>query len=323
MAQITETRALIIFLDSIKTDSTKANYVYWLNRYLEWKKAENHDELLKDGQDKIQTDIEDYVMKMKSDHKSKSTIKISLYALFHFFMMNRIILNEKLIKKLLPEEDSKKRQAYSNEDVKAILSAIEVSKIKKHKRWVFRKPRARAIIHFFASTGVRLGSIPDMKFGDIEKFQDDCYCVKVYANTRYEYLTFLTPEASFFLDEYLATRDDLTKDSSLFQMSYPAIRKLITRLVIKAKITPVTTKTQKDYFSEQSSTRLFLDIPVVHGFRSRWNTIMKSNNTINKSMIESMMGHQSSIALDESYFRPTRENLFAEFKKGIQALTIF
>ena len=145
MAQKEETRSYVIFLDSLKTDSTKANYVYWLNRYLEWKKAKTHDDLLTDGQDKIQTDIEDYVMKMKSDHKSKSTIKISLYALFHFFMMNRIILNEKLIKKLLPEDDSKKRQAYSNEDVKAILSAIEVSKIKKHKRWVFKKPRARSM----------------------------------------------------------------------------------------------------------------------------------------------------------------------------------
>ncbi|MGY5152149.1 MAG: hypothetical protein ACW9XA_07765 [Candidatus Nitrosopumilus sp. bin_6a] len=38
--------------------------------------------------------------------------------------------------------------------------------------------------------------------------------------------------------------------------------------------------------------------------------------------IELMLGH-TSIALDEAYLRPTREVLFSEYKKGINALTLF
>ncbi|MCE9651855.1 MAG: site-specific integrase [Nitrosarchaeum sp.] len=315
-------------MDSLKTDSTKDNYIYWLNKYLDYTKKKNHDELLQDTPDQIQLKIEDYVMGLKRRQKSKSAIKVSLYALFHFFAMNRVILNEKIIKKLMPEEDSKKRQAYTTEDVTKILEAIDNNKIKKHKKWYFRKPRARALVHFFASSAVRLGSIPIMKFEDIEKIEN-CYLIRVYAKTRHEYLTFLTPEASKSLDDYLATRTNLINDSSLFEMNYDAIRRLIYRLIIRAKVSPFTTVIKENSWNKidqdwnKTSSRLFLDVPMVHGFRSRWNTIMKNNNEINKSSIEVMMGHTPEIKLDANYYKPTKENLFQEFKKGIDPLTIY
>ncbi|MGI0056346.1 MAG: hypothetical protein ACREAK_03100 [Nitrosarchaeum sp.] len=327
LVQIKETRSYTIFLESLKTDSTKNNYIYFLNKYLDYTKKQTHDELLKETPEKIQQSIDDYVVSMKYS-KSKSTIKLYIYAISHFFAINGVTLNDEMIQKLLPDENSKKEQTYSTNDVKKILEAIDISKIKRHTKWYFRKPRARALIHFFASSGVRLGSIPYMKFGDIEKI-GQCYCVRVYANTRHEYLTFLTPEASKSLNEYLATRTNLTINSSLFDMKYDAIRRLISRLVVKANVTstfPVTqdrtwNKTKQDWCG--TSTRLFLDVPMVHGFRSRWNTIMKNNNDINKSMIEVMMGHTPEIKLDANYYRPTKENLFLEFQKGIDALTIY
>ena len=328
MAQIEETRSYQIFLDALKSDATKSNYIYWLNKYLEWKKSKNHDELLKDTPDKIQTDIEDYIRYMKNENKSKGSIKITIYALFHFFSMNRVILNERIIKKLLPEEDAKSRKTYSTEDVKKIIEAINISKIKKHKKWFFRKPRAKALILFFASSGVRLGSIPDIKIGHLEKIQD-CYCVKIYAETRYEYLTFLTPEASYALDQYLKTRENLKDEDSLFQMNYDQIRKLIARLIIKAKIVSLNKITNPRAYNRKTNnwdltqTRMFLDIPMIHGFRSRYNTIMKNDNTINKSAIEVMMGHTRKIKLDANYYIPTKNDLFLEFSKGIEALTVY
>lgn len=328
LAQIEETRSYQIFLDTLKSDATKNNYIYWLNKYLEWKKYQNHDELIKDTPDKIQTDIEDYVRFMKDKNKSKGAIKITIYALFHFFGMNRVILNERIIKKLVPEEDAKSRKTYSTEDVKKIIEAIEISKIKKHKKWYFRKPRAKALILFLASSGVRLGSIPDVKIGHLEKIQD-CYCVRIYAETRYEYLTFLTPEATYALDQYLKTRKNLGKDDFLFQMNYDQIRKLISRLIIKAKIVSFN-KTEnprcynpKTKRNDYTRIRMFLDVPMVHGFRSRYNTIMKNDNTINKSAIEVMMGHTPEIKLDANYYKPTKEILFLEFSKGIEALTVY
>ena len=322
-----EQRSYKIFLESLKTDSTKQNYIYWLNRFLTWKtlknpSIQNHDDLLKETQDHIQTSVEDYVMSMGTSSKSKYAVKISTYALFHFFAMNRVILNERLIKKLIPDHNEPpKRKTYSNDDIEAILKAIELTKIKKHKRWVYLKPRAKAIIQVLASSGVRLGGLIGLKFGDIERIEDS-YSIKVYANTRYEYITFITPQASKYLDLYLATRSDLTPESKLFDLGYIATRQLISRLVIKAQVTTLTEVQRMDYFTNKRKTRIFKDIPIVHGFRSRFNTILKSNNEINKSMIESMIGHKPTIALDENYFKPTRDSLWNEYKKGIEQLTI-
>ena len=243
--------------------------------------------------------------------------------------MNRVILNEKIIKNLArPTEreeraEKRKRQAYTTEDVKAILQAIDLSKIKKHKRWFYKKPRAKAIIYFFASTGCRLGAINDLKVKDLSKIEN-CYAVNFYSySEKSKYIGFLTPEASQFLDEYLATRKDLTEDSKLFDLSYSAIRKILSRLVKKARVGGVTKITIDTRLPKKLEPREFLDIPAVHGFRSRWNTIMKLNKDINPIMIELIMGHKPKIALDTNYFRPTKENLYLEFKKGIEDLTIF
>lgn len=323
--EIEETKSYRIFLASIKTNSTKENYVYWLNRYLAFKKAKNHDELLLGGQDQIQTDLENYVMDMKNHQKSKYAINITLASLFLFFEMNRIILNKRIINQLAKESEEEElargihvRQAYTSKDIKAIIQAIDVTKIKKHRRWVYRKPRAKSIILFFASSGIRLGALPKITLGDLTKIEN-CYRVQIYPNTKSQYTTFISPEASLALDEYLATRQNLTKDDLVFNMKYPAIRKLITRLVFKAKVIPSTLRSK----SNNPQARTFLNIPIVHGFRYFYNTTMKGQSSINVSCIESMMGHSHQIKLDESYFKPTDAQLFTEYKKGIESLTIF
>ena len=326
-----ECRSYTIFLNTIKTDSTKDNYVYWLTKYLEYKQKDNdsiltHDDLIKDPPEKIQTDFENYILYLKNHRKSVHAIKMSVFSLLRFFSMNRIILNEKILKELIPrDESSHKRQTYSDEDIVKILNARNIHKIKKHRNWWYTKPRSKAIILFFASSGVRLGGLESLTYGDIEEIED-CFSVKVYAGTKYEYLTFITPQARKALEEYLGLRKNLTHDSKLFDIEYDAIRKLLERLVTKAKVTPIQMKKVRQWNNETIDVDLvekhFKEVPVVHGFRSRWNTIMKSNNEINKSMIELMMGHKPEIKLDENYFKPTKENLFEEYKKGITTLTV-
>ena len=44
---------------------------------------------------------------------------------------------------------------------------------------------------------------------------------------------------------------------------------------------------------------------------------------INPNLIELMLGHTTTIKLDESYLKPTKEKLFLEFQKGITDLTVF
>ena len=330
LAQLQECRSYTIFLNTIKTDSTKDNYVYWLTKYLEYRQNDNsdiltHDDLIKDPPEKIQTDFENYILYLKNHRKSVHAIKMSVFSLLRFFSMNRIILNEKILKELIPrDENTHKRQAYTTEDIIKILNAIDIHKIKKHKNWWYTKPRAKSLILFFASSGVRLGAIPDLKYQDIEPIEN-CYSVKVYSNTKYEYLTFVTPQARRALDEYLKTRDKIEPESQLFDMKYDTIRFVMNYLINKARVTPVEVKKSLNHINKgefEFIERHWKQTPAVHGFRSRWNTIMKSDNSINKSMIELMMGHKPSIALDENYFKPTRENLFNEYKKAIPALTL-
>ena len=57
-----------------------------------------------------------------------------------------------------------------------------------------------------------------------------------------------------------------------------------------------------------------------HGFRKRFDTILKLNKDVNDNIIEKMLGHKKG--LDGVYFQPTIEQMFNEFKNGITDLTV-
>jgi hypothetical protein len=59
-----------------------------------------------------------------------------------------------------------------------------------------------------------------------------------------------------------------------------------------------------------------------HGFRKRFDTVLKSNKSVNISLAEKLMGHSTSIPLDNSYFKPVIDQLFDEYQKVIPELII-
>jgi len=64
------------------------------------------------------------------------------------------------------------------------------------------------------------------------------------------------------------------------------------------------------------------NIQTDHGFRKRFNTLLKSNDKANPSLVEKLMGHHGVFALDGSYLTPSLETLFNEFKKHTLEITI-
>jgi len=62
------------------------------------------------------------------------------------------------------------------------------------------------------------------------------------------------------------------------------------------------------------------DIAVCGSFRKRFNTILKKNPNISFTTAEIMMDH--SVNQEPSYNKPTKQELFEEFKKAIPELTI-
>ena len=55
-----------------------------------------------------------------------------------------------------------------------------------------------------------------------------------------------------------------------------------------------------------------------HGFRKRFNTILKLDNSVNHNVAEKLMGHKNG--LDGVYLTPTVNELFAEFRKAMHKI---
>jgi len=322
MSQALESKALNEFTKVLHNKITRKQYLYHLNKYLTWSGLESYDGLVSRSIEEIQTSLENYCASLQDDGHKRGYLKLSFASLTLFFGMNNKIINKVRISKMIqPQEEGIGGDAYTTEDVQKILKAIDITKNKIH-----TKPRTKALVHFLASTGCRLGAIPLVRIRDLEKIEN-CYSVKIYNGHAEEYNTFLTPEASRALNQYLKdpiftkydeiyTRHFPTKeevlsweDRHVFPLNYDGVRTLINRLVRKAGL-------------DQTKTGERYDKPLNHAFRKRWNTILKSNNDINSNLIELMLGHSLTYKLDKHYLKPTKEKLFLEFQKGIDDLTI-
>lgn len=317
--------ALRKFFSAIKADWTKKQYVFLLEKYLAWKNCKEYDELLKDNSIQIQSDIENYIAKLRSENLSKTYIKQNAYSLILFFSMNDIILNTTKLYKITSAVQIQSHSlgnAYTDEQVRKILETIPTKQTPKNH---IKHLRTKALVHLIASSGVRIGAIHNLSLWDLIPFKNT-YALKVYANSKPdEYTAFITPQAKKVLDEYLSERfgksDFLPRtprpakieqnhDNFVFDLNHDNIRNLLLRLLRKAQVRNKVEGTSK------------YEIPLIHGFRKRFNTILKNNKEINISAIEKLMGHSTTVQLDNSYYKPTLDQLFTEYEKGIEGLEI-
>jgi len=299
---LVESRALDIFLSVIKTESTKQNYLYWLDRWLKICDKQTYDELLVDSEKVIQIDIENYLLELKKT-RPRRAIELAIYPLLLFYSMNDVRLNEKRIKKMFPAHTTKGGgDKYSSEQVSAIINTLH----KKYKRRKLKTLRNIAIFHLLQSTGIRIGAVPGVKLKDLTPIEN-CYAVKVYADTKDEYFTFTTPQARKAIVEYLEVTNDST--GLLFDISYHALRVMIYRAVKKADVRYKTNPDSKRY-----------DIPMAHGLRKRVATALKESPNSHYEMTEKIIGH--SLGLNVSYFKPDLKTLFLEYSKSVKTLKV-
>ena len=90
-------------------------------------------------------------------------------------------------------------------------------------------------------------------------------------------------------------------------MSLESIANMIKRILRISNLRGI--KTDSRYEVQQN-----------HGFRKRFNTILKMNRNISPAVTEKLMGHK--INLDGVYFVPEIDDLFTEFRKAIPELTV-
>jgi len=303
-------RSLTLYYSAIKSEKTRENYNMHLDKFREYFIIKDFDSLTKIPPQKIQKMIEDYILYLRNQNRSRSTIKNMISSLRLFFSMNDITCNWTKLKKMLPEQKKPRGdKPYSTEQVRQIL------------RYFNRLPLFYAITLFISASGVRAGFCEELKIKHLLDMPNGCKAVKVYADSKDEYITFIHSEAVQALEEYFDYRrrkgEKLTPDSWVFAKTTDPTKPLRTQ--------DITVR-----FSHSLSNKIDLgevignrrDIMLVHGLRKRFNTILKSNLTINSNHAEKLMGHSVTFPLDDRYHKPAIEVLFEEYQKAIPDLMI-
>jgi len=207
-----EQRSMLLFEQTIKSPYTLRNYREHLKAFLKFTKLKDCDSLLKPSKDDIQILLEDYVMHLKKTVNPNS-VDTMMRGIKHFYVINKIGLYWDLIHKLFPEKIKPSGfMPFDTDDIRNMLS-VTTSK------------RNKAIIHFLASTGSRVGIFDyPLSMKHLKSMDNGCMAVLVYADEIDEYWSFLTPEATDSLNDYFQQRQDdgekFTKDSPIFRSKY-------------------------------------------------------------------------------------------------------
>ena len=310
-------RSLLLFEESIKSPVTRSNYLDHLDRFLKFTNLKDYDSLLKLDSEQLQTILEDYVMYLKNT-VSPNSVPVYMTGVKHFFTMNRIKIFWEIINKMFPEKVKRSGQkAWTNEHIQKMLE-FNTSK------------RNRAIIHIMASTGARIGIFNyPLQMQHLKDMGDGYKAILIYADEPEEYWAFLTPEATNALEEYFEERRN---DNEKFYPESPIIRVMYRLGIEKAKpigrnaVISMIFRSINRSGIKRTRVHKHFDIQMDHGFRKRFNIILKLNNNVNSNIAEKIMGHSVTIPLDGTYLPSTDsrviEKCFEEFKKAIPELTI-
>jgi integrase/recombinase XerD len=303
-------RSIIRFEQGIKSKRTLNNYRDHLKHFKLFAKFENFDSLIIKPVEEIQTMVEDYLIHIK-ENRHPNSVPILMLGVRHFFVMNRIPLYWEIIRKMYPPRTkSAGFKPWTTEQIRKML-------------WATPSKRNRALVHFLASTGARIGVIDEkftMKY--LEDVSDGCKAVLLYPDDNEEYWAFLTPEASHALDEYHEEREKrgeiIDEHSPIFRRDYSRGKKVIP--IQRSGIISIMYRVIQNAGLERTKVNHHFDTQMDHGFRKRFNTILKLKNNVNSNVAEKLLGHKNG--LDGVYLKPTREQCFTEFLKAISELMI-
>jgi site-specific recombinase XerD len=293
-------QALELFLSSIRSPMTRDKYSIYFNKYQEFI---GFDDLFCGNNSRlIEQKIIEYLTHMKNKGKGYSTIHNYAASILAFYKINDVSLNITKINKFIPVvQKVRKDRAYTHVEIAKLLEIAD--------------ERSRVIILLMTSSGIRVGALPLLRLGNLEDSK-----LIIYENDREEYFTFITPECQKAIDAYLDFRtrygEKLGKNSPLVreqfntkdpfhikkprQLTIPMINWILIHLEEKAGI---RTK----------------EVTATHGFR-KFFTTQVINAKVNPEIREMLLGHK--IGLASAYYRPTDEEMYQEYLKAVDLLTI-
>ena len=305
---------------------------------MEFVKADNPDDLIKmaaknrnttDHQYQtkklIEENLKTWILCLRKEHPNLSakSIRKYVYPIIAFYILNDVVeqINTKKLWRFLPQNHRPiEDRAYTVEEIAKLLEAAD--------------ERTRVIILLLASTGMRIGALADLTISDLEPIED-FYKIRVYAGFDEQYFTYCTPECRSAIDSYIDFRKrlgekNITAASPLFREDFDIQdkknaanpRKISRDAIIKsmwlhAYRNGIRTP-QTHGRGSGKRTELYLN----HGLRKFFNTqLIKAR--IRPQIKELLMGHNiKGIQLDNSYYKPTLDEMIEEYKTAIPILTI-
>ena len=336
-------------IDSL-SDSTKTTYGSYMRSLYEYTGLRNQSEFLELSDSDLQKIMEDFLRHLKKRVKNNEISPNTVPKLFKAYKIllevnyREYAVKWKPISMQFPKGEKRSgHKPWTTPHIQLFLDACGKSLKKK------------ALIHFQASTGGRVGVhndpllIKHMVKMETPELGYHCYAILVYADADesvsdkdaristgneedendYSFFVFLTPEAARALDKYHAWRKQkynevFTEDTPIFasvnknqradlkvgdmyQMTGNAFRHLMEELIENSSV-------------NRTKKRNRFDIMIDHGYRKRFNTVLKLDSEVNANIAEKLMQHAKG--LDGAYLTPTREQCFTEFIKAISELTL-
>lgn len=193
----------------------------------------------------------------------------------------------------------RKDRAYTHEEIHKLLQIAD--------------ERMGVVILLLSSSGIRIGALCTLRLRYLENNK-----VTVYENTKEEYITFITPECKQAIDLYIDMRarygENITGDSFLIREQFD-VRAIFTK---PRCISETALQIKLIDLTKRVGVRT-KDVPIAHGFRKYFTTQLV-NSKLNPEIREMLLGHK--IGLASAYYRPTEQEIFQQYEKAVNNLTI-
>ena len=321
------------FINAIKSPATKTAYNASIRRYLNHIKAKTPDDLLANTNPRyIESQIIDYIMSLRNNGISYATIQFLVAPIFTFYQLNDVLLNKKKVSRYLGEyKRVAKDGAYTTQQIQQMLQTADF--------------RMRCILSVLTSTGCRIGSLPGLVLGNLNKLPEHgLYKIVFYEDTNNEYYSFLTREGSAAVDSWISYRqrcgekisfnestqkwepytaplirkqfdvDDMLQVRNAQPMAIDAIRWLIRSHLVKCGLRDIEHPTAPD-----SPRRVRKAVSLSKGFRKHVISIFIEAD-LNYAIRERLVDHSGN--LDDHYYRPSQNQVLSEYMKAHDLLLI-
>lgn len=321
-----ESKVYFNFIHSIKSEITRMHYRNALFRFLRHYNLDI-DTFVRTSPKDIENLLIDYMVLLRKNKKSLSSLNIITSAVTHFCVMNDISVSNKKVNKFKGENESSgsgNDRGYSTEEIQILLNSSPL--------------RMKMVFLILCSTGIRIGALPILRIKHLNKIEDKgFYQFTIYANSpEHRYVTYCTPECAAVIDSYLQYRERFGEkitpesDSYLLRQDFD-----ITDLeqIRKNGNVPVTVEslrsTVRTYLIKTGLRVPYLEamqngkrheVAQSHGFRKFFETRLIESD-LNPMAVLRLVGHKGGLD-NKSYFRPKEDFIISEYEKAIDALTI-